>query len=89
MLRVAGGRRFGLNLSERMLEFGAVFLWTETELILKSRRVVPGRLVKDGFRFAFPEWAAAARDLVDHCRNGRPRKAGTTPTGFTTAKFSD
>jgi len=87
ILRAAWGRGFGLDLSERMLELGAVFLWTETELILKSRRVVPGRLLQDGFRFAFPEWAAAARDLVDRCRNARSRRAGRTPTGLTTAKF--
>jgi hypothetical protein len=69
-----------------MLEFGAIFLWTETELILKSRRVVPGRLLQDGFRFAFPEWLAAARDLVERCRNRRSKKAGPTPTRLTTAE---
>ena len=37
---------------------------TETELVLKSRRVVPGRLLEAGFEFAFPEWPDAARDLV-------------------------
>ena len=63
-LRAAWGKRFGLSAKEWMLEFGAVFLRTKTELILKSRRVVPGRLLDHGFRFAFPEWAAAARDLV-------------------------
>jgi uncharacterized protein len=88
MLREAWGRRFGLDLSERMLEFGAVFLWTETELILKSRRVVPARLLHDGFQFAFPEWAAAARDLVDRCRSGCSRKTRTTPTGSATTEFS-
>ena len=47
-----------------MLEVGAFFMRTETELVLKSRRVVPGRLLESGFAFAFPEWEAAARDLV-------------------------
>jgi NAD dependent epimerase/dehydratase family enzyme len=37
---------------------------TETELILKSRRVVPGILLKHGFEFKFPTWPEAARDLV-------------------------
>jgi uncharacterized protein len=46
-----------------MLEIGGVFLRTETELILKSRRVVPTRLLDAGFKFDFPEWASAARDL--------------------------
>jgi hypothetical protein len=51
-----------------MLEVGAFFLRTETELILKSRRVVPGRLLAAGFRFAHPDWAAAAVDLVARWR---------------------
>jgi NAD dependent epimerase/dehydratase family enzyme len=51
-----------------MLEIGAVFLRTETELILKSRRVVPGRLLQSGFRFQFPDWPAAAQDLVERWR---------------------
>jgi NAD dependent epimerase/dehydratase family enzyme len=33
-------------------------------LVLKSRRVVPGRLLHAGFQFRFPDWPAAARDLV-------------------------
>jgi NAD dependent epimerase/dehydratase family enzyme len=47
-----------------MLEAGAIFLRTETELILKSRRVVPGRLLAAGFQFHFPSWPAASADLV-------------------------
>ena len=46
-----------------MLEIGAVLLRTETELILKSRRVVPQRLLERGFVFAYPHWPDAARDL--------------------------
>lgn len=67
-LRAACGIRFGLPASNWMLEVGAVFLRTETELILKSRRVVPGRLLESGFGFEFPEWSEAARDL---CRRWR------------------
>lgn len=63
-LRKAWGTRIGLPASKWMLEIGAVFLRTETELILKSRRVVPGRLLGHGFQFDFPEWSAAAHDLV-------------------------
>jgi uncharacterized protein (TIGR01777 family) len=62
-LRAAAGAPFGLPASEWMLTLGAVFLRTETELILKSRRVVPGRLLEGGFRFHFPAWQDAARDL--------------------------
>ena len=51
-----------------MLEIGAVFLRTETELILKSLRIVPGRLLQAGFTFDFPNWADAAADL---CRRWR------------------
>ena len=68
-LRQAWGMRFGLAAREWMLEVGAVFLRTETELILKSRRVVPGKLLDHGFRFEFPEWPAAARELVERRRN--------------------
>jgi uncharacterized protein len=63
-LRRAWGVPIGLPAASWMLEVGAVFMKTETELILKSRRVVPGVLLQHGFEFAFPEWAGAARDLV-------------------------
>ena len=36
---------------------------TETELVLKSRRVVPGRLLQEGFSFEYPDWFEAAREL--------------------------
>ncbi len=68
LLRQAWGRRFGLPASRFLLELGAFFLRTETELILKSRRVVPGRLLASGFRFDFPRWPEAADDL---CRRWR------------------
>ena len=45
------GVPFGLPAAEWMLEAGAFFLRTETELIIKSRRVVPGRLLATGFQF--------------------------------------
>jgi len=51
-----------------MLEVGAFFLRTETELVLKSRRVVPTRLLNAGFDFKFPDWAEAAQDLVTRWR---------------------
>jgi uncharacterized protein (TIGR01777 family) len=62
-LRSAWGVRIGLPATRWMLEMGAFFLRTESELILKSRRMVPGRLLDSGFTFRFPEWAAAAADL--------------------------
>ena len=63
-LRDAWGIRIGLPIPECMMEIGAIALQTESELILKSRRVVPGRLLAGGFHFLFPEWPTAARDLV-------------------------
>lgn len=67
-LRRAWGARFGLPAAKWMLEIGAIFLRTETELVLKSRRVVPGILIRDGFAFAFPTWPEAAQDLVAQWR---------------------
>jgi uncharacterized protein (TIGR01777 family) len=63
VLREACGVRFGVPASAWMLEIGAVFMRTETELILKSRRVIPVRLVEHGFKFTYPTWNDAARDL--------------------------
>jgi NAD dependent epimerase/dehydratase family enzyme len=51
-----------------LIEIGTLLMRTESELVLKSRRVVPGRLLDTGFQFLFPEWPAAARDLVDRWR---------------------
>jgi NAD dependent epimerase/dehydratase family enzyme len=62
-LREAAGIRVGLPATRWMLETGAFFLRTETELLLKSRRVVPRRLLEQGFAFNFPLWPDAARDL--------------------------
>jgi uncharacterized protein (TIGR01777 family) len=67
-LRKAWGTRIGLPAAEWMLEFGAIFLQTETELILKSRRVVPGLMLANGFTFDFPQWPLAAQDLVQRWR---------------------
>lgn len=62
-LRQAWGAPFGLSGTKWMLEIAAFLHRTESELILKSRRVVPGRLLEDGFYFQYPEWPAAAREL--------------------------
>ncbi len=52
------------------LEVGAFLIRTETELILKSRRVVPTRLLKNGFVFRYPDWPAAAAELTGRWRKG-------------------
>lgn len=68
VLRSAWGVPFGLPAAAWMLEVGAFFLRTETELILKSRRVIPGRLMRSKFVFRFPAWAEAAQDLCNRWR---------------------
>jgi hypothetical protein len=67
-LRHVSGAVIGLPAARWMLEIGAVFMRTETELILKSRRVVPARLLERGFTFKFPVWQDAARDLFQQWR---------------------
>jgi uncharacterized protein (TIGR01777 family) len=51
-----------------MIEIGCFLLRTESELVLKSRRVIPTRLVDAGFTFSFPCWPTAAHDLVTRYR---------------------
>jgi len=72
-LRQAWGTPIGLPATRWMLELGAIFLRTETELILKSRRVVPQRLLDEGFQFNFTEWPSAAEDLVKRWRANHRR----------------
>jgi NAD dependent epimerase/dehydratase family enzyme len=71
-LRRAWGMPIGLPATAWMAEIGAFCLRSDTELLLKSRRVVPGRLLEAGFTFDFPTWAAAARDLVQRRRSTAP-----------------
>ncbi len=70
-LRAAWGVRLGLPATAWMAKMGAVLLQTDTELILKSRRVVPGRLLAEGFRFQHPTWPEAATSLVAATRAAR------------------
>lgn len=70
-LRVAWGISFGLPASAWMIEVGTFLLRTASELVLKSRRVTPVRLLDVGYRFLFPEWPAAALDLVRQWRDKR------------------
>ena len=70
-LRRAWGTKIGLPASRWLLEIGAFFMRTETELILKSRWVVPGRLLQHGFDFRFPHWRDAAMELCARYRRQR------------------
>jgi len=67
-LRRAYGMPLGLPATAWMLEIGAFFLRTETELILKSRQAVPTVLLRHGFQFEFPTWPEAAAELVKQYR---------------------
>ena len=63
-LRAAAKVPIGLPATRWMLEIGALFMRTETELILKSRRVVPRRMLDAGFGFLHASWPEAAQELV-------------------------
>jgi len=63
-LRAVMGRRLGLPAASWMLEIGAFLLRTETELILKSRFVVPERLLTEGYSFKYPSLDDALQHIV-------------------------
>jgi uncharacterized protein (TIGR01777 family) len=67
-LRSAAGVPVGLPATKWMAEIGAFVLRSDTELLLKSRRVIPGRLREAEFEFRYPEWPAAAEELVRRSR---------------------
>lgn len=81
-IRNAAGVPFALPATKWMLEAGAFFLGTESELILKSRRVVPRRLLEAGFGFVFPNWPQAAGDLVGRMKipSHPARRRSETPS---------
>nr|WP_230203293.1 DUF1731 domain-containing protein [Parafrankia discariae] len=74
-LRSAVGVRVGSPATAWMAELGAFAMRSDTELLLKSRRVVPGRLLDAGFTFDLPDWSEAAADLVARSRAGAGRRA--------------
>lgn len=57
---------FGLPAFKWMLELGAYFMGTETELILKSRHVSPARLIQEGFDFSYSNIKEALIELKTH-----------------------
>lgn len=61
---------FGLPAPAWLLEIGTAILRTESELVLKSRRVVPSRLLDAGFEFSYRHWEEAAVDLAARLRSG-------------------
>ena len=65
-LRQAWGMPIGLPATGWMASIGAAFMGTDPELVMKSRRVVPGRLTGAGFTFKYATWAEAAQNLARH-----------------------
>jgi uncharacterized protein (TIGR01777 family) len=63
-LRHACGIPFGLPAPAWLLEMGAAMIGTETELILKSRWVLPKRLLDAGFQFQFAKVEHAIDDIL-------------------------
>ncbi|MFS8097786.1 TIGR01777 family oxidoreductase [Lentzea alba] len=67
-LRKAWRVPIGLPATRWMAEIGAFAIRSDTELLLKSRRVVSNRLKEAGFEFHFPNWAEAAQNLAERRR---------------------
>lgn len=64
-LRKVIGQSWGLPASKWLLKLGAVMIKTETELVLKSRWVLPQRLLEEGFVFHYPELEPALSNILD------------------------
>ena len=78
-LRQAWGVPVGLPATAGLARLGAWALRSDTELLLKSRRVVPGRLTAAGFAFSHPWWWDAATELVGRMR-ARPEGTSVLST---------
>lgn len=66
LLRKATGMGFGLPAPVWLLKAGARLIGTETELILKSRWVVPTKISEAGFTFLYPELEGAFENIISH-----------------------
>ena len=64
----------GIPLPRPVLELGAAVMGTETELILKSRWVIPERLQQAGYRFRHPEIADAIRSVLGPLASGARKR---------------
>lgn len=64
LLRKAVGIPFGIPISEPLLKIGSFFIRTEAELVLKSRNVIPKRLLENGFKFKFDTLEKALKNLA-------------------------
>lgn len=68
-LRKSLNKRFGFNQPKWLLNLGAKIIGTETELILKSRNVIPKKLMSTGFTFKYPTLQATINNLIDDTNN--------------------
>ncbi len=74
------GVRFSFPTRRWMLEIGALVLRTETELLLKSRWVLPSRLQREGFVFEHPLIEGALREITGRVPEGDPPSdSGVSP----------
>ena len=63
-LRQVMKAKIGLPAPAWLLEMGAIIMNTETELILKSRWIVPEKLLQEGYTFKFPTLEQALKNLL-------------------------
>lgn len=63
-LREITQQKIGLPAYEWILKIGAAIIGTETELVLKSRWVLPNKILATGFRFKYPVLKYALRDII-------------------------
>jgi uncharacterized protein len=64
VLRSVTGHKFGLPAFTWMLKLGAPLIGTETELVLKSRWVIPTKILQTGFEFKYPLLKEALKDII-------------------------
>lgn len=64
-LRKLIGRPWGIPAPTWLLKLGAIIIKTETELVLKSRWVIPQRLLEEGFVFRYPELEPALGQILE------------------------
>jgi uncharacterized protein len=74
LLTNACGMPFGINMPETFLKLGAVIIGTETELVLKSRKVFPERLLDEGFVFEF----SGAKEALNNLCRIKARRSSTS-----------
>lgn len=65
-LRKLTGHKIGLPAYKWMLKIGALLIGTETELILKSRWVLPAKILVTGFKFKYARLDDALKDIIAH-----------------------